>query len=303
MRVYAADRGVFENGKYAAVARQLLVLAAQQHIGSSQLMAAASGQVDVRSETYKDGSPTGGIGAVIPPLMFLVLFYVSVILLANQMLSSTLEEKENRVTEMILTTLNPTTLIIGKVIALFMVGLVQMLVFLSPVAIAYVFFTDELALPALDLGHLIFEPRAMVVGALLLLGGFTLFTGTLVAIGAVMPTAKEAGAAFGPLVALIFVPLYTISLIVSDPNAPIVGVFTYFPLSAPVTAMLRNAFGTLTPVVSAVIIVELLVLAVLALRLAVHLFRYGSIEYSHRLSIRRTFSRRTRAAGKAVSNP
>ena len=57
--------------------------------------------------------------------MFLVIFYVSIILLSNQMLNSTLEEKENRVTEMILTTLNPTTLIIGKIIALFMVGLVQ----------------------------------------------------------------------------------------------------------------------------------------------------------------------------------
>ena len=51
------------------------------------------------------------------------------------MLNSTLEEKENRVTEMILTTLNPTTLITGKVIALFAVGLVQMLVFLSPIAV------------------------------------------------------------------------------------------------------------------------------------------------------------------------
>ena len=47
--------------------------------------------------------------------MFLLTFYVSILLLSNQMLNSTLlEEKENRVTEMILATLNPTTLITGK---------------------------------------------------------------------------------------------------------------------------------------------------------------------------------------------
>ena len=38
---------------------------------------------------------------------------------------------------------------------------------------------------------------------------------------------------------------------VSDPRAPIVQIFTYFPLSAPVTAMLRNGFGTLSPLEAA----------------------------------------------------
>ena len=35
------------------------------------------------------------------------------------MLASTLDEKENRVTEMILTTINPTALILGKIVSLF----------------------------------------------------------------------------------------------------------------------------------------------------------------------------------------
>jgi ABC-2 type transport system permease protein len=97
----------------------------------------------------------------------------------------------------------------------------------------------------------------MTVGALLLLGGFTVFTGVLVAIGAIMPTVKDAGTIFGPLMALIFVPIYAMSLIISDPHAPIVQISTYFPLSAPVTALLRNGFGTLTPVEATIVIAEL----------------------------------------------
>jgi ABC-2 type transport system permease protein len=228
--------------------------------------------------------------------MFLLIFYVSIILLSNQMLNSTLEEKENRVTEMILTTLNPTTLIIGKVIALFMVGLIQILVFLTPIVVAFLFFRDKLAIPDLDLSTITFEPGTMAVGALLLLGGFTVFTGVLVAIGAIMPTAKDGGTIFGPLMALIFVPFYAISLIISDPRAPIVQIFTYFPLSAPVTALLRNAFGTLSPLESAIIIAELFITGFLILRLAVHLFRYGSIQYSGKLSIAGTFRKRTPSA-------
>ena len=124
---------------------------------SLQLTAAASGDVKTESQTFKDGQLTGGFGSAIPPLIFLLIFYISIILLSNQMLNSTLEEKENRVTEMILTTLNPTSLIIGKVIVLFMVGAVQILVFLTPFAAGYPLFRDKLAIHDLDLSTLSFE--------------------------------------------------------------------------------------------------------------------------------------------------
>ncbi|MFF2347007.1 hypothetical protein [Pseudarthrobacter sp. NPDC058119] len=50
-------------------------------------------------------------------------------------------------------------------------------------------------------------------------------------------------------------------------------VFTYFPLTAPVTALLRNGFGTLSPLEAGIVIVELFVVGILILRLAVHLFQ------------------------------
>jgi ABC-2 type transport system permease protein len=148
----------------------------------------------------------------------------------------------------------------------------------------------------MDLSILVFEPGQMITGALLLLGGFTLFTGVLVAIGAIMPTAKEAGTIVGPLMAAMFIPFYAYSLIISDPTSLIVQVFTYFPLTAPVTALLRNGFGTLTGVGAAVVIAELFIVGILILRLAVHLFRYGSIEYGKKLSIAGTFRRKELAA-------
>ena len=300
VRVYGADKGVFENGTYDAVARQILVSAAQQKINSPQLTAVTQGNVKITSQTYRGGEVSGGIGIVIPPLLFLVIFYLSIIMLGNQMLSSTLEEKENRVTEMILTTLNPTTLIVGKVIALFMVGLVQMLVFALPVIIGFMFFRSSVSLPDVDLSTLALQPGPMLVGSLLLVGGFILFTGTLVAIGAVVPTVKEAGTAFAPLMIMLFLPFYIVSLIVSDPSALIVQVFTYFPYTAPVTAMLRNGLGSLSSLESAIVIAELFTVGLVALRLAVHLFRYGSLEYSKKLSIRNTFGRRARQPAAAA---
>ncbi|MBW4094162.1 MAG: ABC transporter permease [Acidobacteria bacterium] len=292
IKIYAADQGIFKNGTYDAVAKQLLTVSAQQQVGQPKLTAVLNGTVSTESTTYKNGVEAGGWGTVVPPLLVLVIFYLTVALLANQMISSTLEEKENRVTEMILTTLNPTTLVVGKIISLFMVGVVQMVVFAVPTVVGYALFREQLAFPDFDLSHLSPDPLTMLVSALILLGGFILFTGLLVSIGAVMPTVKEAGTMLGPVMILLFVPLYAVSLIISDPSAPIVRIFTFFPLTAPVTALLRNAFGSLDPVSAWVVIAELLILGALALRLAVHLFRYGSIEYSNKLSLKTVFARK-----------
>jgi ABC-2 type transport system permease protein len=289
--VYGTDKGLFGNGEYESVATQVLITSAQDQIGDLALTALAQGNVPVTSTTYTDGVEAAGFMGMIPPLIFVAIFFLVFTLLSNQMLTSTLEEKENRVTEMILTTLNPTALISGKIISLFIVGFVQALVFLLPVVVAYVFFRAPLNLPEIDLSSFTFDPMRMIVGALLALGGFALFTGTLVAIGAIMPTAKDAGSWFSALIILMIVPLYSLSLVLSDPQSPVVQIFTYFPYSAPITAMLRNAFGSLAGWEAAIVIIELFLLSAVVLQLAVRLFRYGSIEYTNKVSFKTVFSR------------
>jgi ABC-2 type transport system permease protein len=293
-RVYGADKGLFTNGRYSSVAEQLLRLSATERIGSPQLSGIASGGITTTTTTYQNGREAGGFGAVLPALLYLVLFYILIVLLGNQMLGSLLEEKENRVTEMILTTINPNDLILGKVISLFLIGLVQVLVFAVPMAIGYAFFRTSLTIPDLGLNGLQLDPQRMIVGALLLLGGFALFVGTLVALGAAMPTVKDAGPVFGGLMVLIFVPFYIITLIVSDPSAPLVQLFTWFPYSAPITALLRNAFGTLPLWQGLLVVAELFVLAAIVLRVAAQIFRYGAIEYSRKVNIRTALSPRRR---------
>ena len=104
---------------------------------------------------------------------------------------------------------------------------------------------------------------------------------------------------FGLLIFAMFVPFYIVSLIISEPQALIVQVVTYFPLTAPVTAMLRNAFGTLEPAAAGVVIAELFLAGVLVLQVAVGLFRYGAIVYTDKLNLRATLGRRRSvSAGK-----
>jgi ABC-2 type transport system permease protein len=303
VQVHGADQGLFENNKYSAVAQAMLTQAVNAKIGSPELSALASSNATVDVKTYKDGVESGGFMSAVPPLFYVVIFYGLIILLAGQMLSSTLEEKENRVTEMILTTLKPTTLISGKVLALFAIGLLQVAIFTAPVVIGYLFFREQINIPDFDLSALVFEPVPMILGFLILLGGFALFTTTLVAIGAVMPTAKEAGNFMGVMIALIFVPFYTVSLIFSNPSALIVQVFTYFPFSAPVTAMIRNGLGSLSLLEAAAVLTILYIGAVLMFFLAVRLFQYGSISYTSKVNIRTALSAGSRSNPPAKTSP
>ena len=289
--VRGRDLGLFESSRYGAVALAVFRTSVTNRIGDPALARLATAPPDVQLVTYADGSPTPGIAGVIAPGIFLVLFYLAVIMLGNQMLNVTLEEKENRVTEMILTTMNPTTLIVGKVLALVLIGIVQGVVVAIPTAVVVSLLTGDLggaAAPGVPvLGSIPFDAGAVAVGFALFLLSFLMFTGLLVAIGAVMPSAKEAGNTFGVMIMAMFIPLYAASLLVSDPHGPVSQIFTFFPLTAPVSALLRNATGGLDAWEAALALVILGVFGWLFLTLGVRLFRTGSISYGSRVNILR----------------
>jgi ABC-2 type transport system permease protein len=293
VRVYGEDAGVFQNSKYSAVAQSLLAASVERKLGDPTDVAVLRGDVSTSTTTFKDGKRAPGFEAILPALLFLAAFFIVIVFLGNQMLNSTLEEKENRVTEMILTTINPTNLLIGKVVSLFAIGIIQLAVFALPMLIGFLFFRDQLQIPSLDLSGLVFDPQKMIVGALILIGGFALFTGTLVAVGAVMPTAKDAAPVFSVVIFAVVIPLYASGFAISSPQSPIVQLLAYFPFTAPITSLILNAFGSLPLWQAIIIIVELFVLAVVVLRIAVRLFRYGSIEYSSKVRIRDVLGRRS----------
>ena len=229
---------------------------------------------------------------MILPGLFLVLFYFLISFFGNQMLTSTTEEKENRVIEMILTTVHARTLIIGKIISLIVLAFIQGLLVILPVLVAYLFFKDQLQLPDVDLSHIAVDPVRIGIGFLAFAASFLFFTGMLVAIGAAVPTAKEAGSFFATIMILLFAPLYAASMLVSTPDALPSKIITYFPLTSPIPLMLRNAIGNLSATDAAISISILAVCAAIAIMMGVRLFRFGALEYSRKLSLREIFTRK-----------
>ncbi|MDP3446051.1 MAG: ABC transporter permease, partial [Ignavibacteria bacterium] len=210
IEVYNKNDGLTANDKYTLVAKNLLISASTNAINAPELLSIAKGSINVNQKSYEKGKEINLVGSIIAPAIFLVIFYSVIVLLGNQMLASTTEEKENRVTEMLLTSLSSKTLIVGKIVSLVALGFIQIITILTPVVFAYLFARERLNIP--DISNftqvITIEFWPVFIGAGLLVFGFLLFTGLLVGIGAASPTAKEANSFFGIIILIMFIPFY-----------------------------------------------------------------------------------------------
>lgn len=288
IEVYNKNEGLMANNKYSESAKNLLISSANGLIGSDELVEIAKSNINVTQKNYAKGKEVNLMGDMIAPAIFLVLFYTIIVLLGNQMLASTTEEKENRVTEMLLTSLKSKTLIVGKIIALVLLGLIQIATILIPIILAYIFARGALNIPDISnfTSVITFNFWPILIGAGLLISGFLLFTGLLVGIGAAAPTAKDANSFFGIVILLMFIPFYFFQVLMNADPSPIVNVLSFFPLTAPVTLMIRNIFGTLSLNEALIGLAIVSVCGIIAINLAIRIFRYGTLEYSKRLSLK-----------------
>ena len=284
VEVYGKDVGLFQNGKYGAVAQSLLSQSVASSVSQAQV-AILQNKVQLSSTTYLDGKEHGGVNEMIAPGLFLVIFFMLVTFFGNQMLTSSTEEKENRTVEMLLTMVKTDTLITGKILSLMVLALIQMSVIVLPVAAGYLAFGSKLQLPNMDLSLLVFDPVRIGLALVIFLASFMMFTGMLVTLGAMMPTAKEASQWFGLVIMLIFGPFYGITAFVSFPDSPFVKFLSLFPFTAPIPLLLRNAVGNLPAWEGLLGVALLIVAAVFVLWLAVRVFRYGAMSYDSKLSL------------------
>lgn len=291
IEIYGKNVGLFENGRYSSVALALLSQSVQNTV-SPQIRTVLQNAAASDTTIYRDGRAYDPFKEMILPGIFLVLFYVLMSFFAGQALTSTTEEKENRVIEMILTTIEARTLIIGKIISLIVLMLIQGVLVVAPVLIGYLLFRDQLNLPNIDLSGLPVDWARIGIAAVIFILSFAFFTGVLVLIGATMPTAREANQFMGFVMIALYGPLYAVSLFISMPDAPIVRFLSLFPLTSPIPLLMRNAAGNLQPWEIAAGALILLASSIFVLILAVRVFRFGALEYSRKVSLKEMFARR-----------
>ena len=232
----------------------------------------------VDNKLTTDGEDANALGKAIVPGAILVVFFLFVCLFGNRFLMTVVEEKENRISEMILTSVSAKHLIIGKILALMGLGVIQITSLIAPVLIILVLNHDDSTLNEI-LSMIEIDPVMICVNIILFIFSIFLFAGACTFVGALVPTAKDASQFIGPVIIGVVFPLYFMQMfLATTPNA-MVYFLTYFPLSAPTAMMLRSTLGTLPMYEFIIGLVEIIIISIIVIILAVKTFQKNSISF------------------------
>ncbi len=294
--IYLSNDDFTKMGAVSSLADNLLRTSLFLPLGSAEVIALAQNGAENQVTTYRNGVETAGINEYIVPGLFVVLFYLIFAFSVGYMLTSVSEEKENRSMEMVLTYVEPRNLIVGKLLAVILVTLTQVVFFVLLAIIAYFAaqaLGNSLALPAgVDLERLVFDPLAIFFGASFLAVGFLMFAGFMTATAAMAPSTKEANSFSAVFYIGAFIPFYFVTMILTDPENPITKFITYFPLTSPVVTLLRNAVGNLEPLEASLALAVMVVFMILSIWIAVRAFSRGALEYSSITNLKTLFKNR-----------
>ena len=222
---------------------------------------------------------------VFTPFIAGIMFVIVVMTSGGYLLQAVVQEKENRTMEIVITSVSPNQLMTGKIIGNIAVGLTQLIVWLLFGWIALE--VGGLIWPALQDFSL--PADYIFVLLLILLPAFVMVAAVMASIGASMTEAREAQQVSGMFSLPIMIPYYLSSVITMNPNGTLAVVLSYFPLTAPITILMRMAF-TVVPTWQIVInIIILVIFAALAIWVAGRTFRMGMLRYGKKISLKEIF--------------
>lgn len=210
-----------------------------------------------------------------------MLLFMAILISSNYLLRSVSEEKENRVMEVVLSSVSATDLLWGKVFGLGALGLTQIGVWL----LSGVLLSGGIA--AIALGALaVLSPGVVALALVYFVLGYLLY-GVLMAtagsLGTNMRESQQIGGLFSFAAAL---PWMINGFLFTNPNMILARVLSWFPLSAPMMMMLRLPYGN-TPWVDIVGSIAVLVISLPVVMWAgTKIFRASLLIYGKRLSLR-----------------
>ena len=240
---------------------------------------AITGEYEVETTQFSaSGEDANVLGRAIIPGIVLVAFILYFTLGGNRLTMTVVEEKENRISEMILTSVSAKTLIVGKMLAMVALGFIQILAFVVPVAIL-VYVNRENPMVSGILNTIEINPFMIITSVILFLFSILFVTGILTFIGSFTPNAREASNFMAPAIIATVFPLYFMSLFLSGEVNFLVEFITFFPLSAPTGLMLRNTFGSLSTVELIIGLIEITSISVVMIYLTARTFQKNAINF------------------------
>ncbi len=249
-----------------------------------------TGNVNYETTTYSaednhEIDTNEAISRMVVPGVGLALFYILIVVLGNRLTAAMVEEKENRISELILTSIKPVHLVVGKIISLMILGIIQLAVLIIPLIIAYIVAYRYGAIPfGIEFTP---DPFAITAYTVLLLMSYFLFTSFCVLIGTMTSSAKDANSFMSVVIILTILPIFFLGSFAGHDVQPFTYFLTYFPPSAPLALMLRGLMGTLPTWELLLGLADIIIFGFLFSRLSTYIFCRNAIASSSKINFKK----------------
>ncbi len=221
------------------------------------------------------------LALLIIPILFVTLFIMALQFSSAFLMSSIVEEKTNRLMEILLTSLTTTQLLAGKVLGLGLIGLLQVVVW---VMIGFVVLLLGRNLEGLE--DLSIPPDLLFTALIYFLISYFLYGGLLAGIGALVDSEQESRQYAGVISFVVVIPLFFVGLFMSEPDSTLPVVLSFVPFTSGMAMLLRMAFGIVPMWQLALSIGLALVTTLFIVWAAAKLFRWGVLLYGKRVTLR-----------------
>lgn len=216
------------------------------------------------------------------PYVFTLIFIMSIFITSGYLLQSVTEEKENRVVEIILSSIPALPLMAGKVIGLGAAGLTQVAIWLLTALLALPLANQQFSI------DISLSPLTLVLAVLFFALGYLSYGAIFAAVGALAPGAREAQQYSGFLGIFAVIPLVLTSVFLTDLGSPIVLALCVLPLTAPAAMLEVLALSPSPPwMLLGVSLASQAVFVALAVVASGRIFRATLLLYGMRPSMRR----------------
>ena len=231
------------------------------------------------------------------------LIFMFIIIYGNMIMRSVIEEKTNRIVEIIISSVKPFELMLGKILGTSLAGLTQFAIWIVIggvlLALAPSFFEVNTSAQAVQgagnvseinnivatLYHFPFA-ETFVVFLLFFIGGYLLYSSLYAMIGAMVDNETDTQQFLMPILLPLILAFYVgMFSVIEEPHGTISVVFSYIPLTSPVVMLMRIPFGVAWwEVLISLVILYLTFFAVI--KLASKIYRIGILMYGKKASYR-----------------
>ncbi|MCP3746523.1 ABC transporter permease [Paenibacillus sp. A3M_27_13] len=171
--------------------------------------------------------------------VLMILFFTSSMMTGNMIAAEVTSEKSSRIMEILITSVSPLTQMFGKIIGIFLVGLLQIAVFAAVVCANLMLPHNNVILSSagLDLSQL--NIAVLGYGLVFYILGYFLYAVLFAAVGSIVSRTEELGQAIMPITVLSLAAFYIGIFNIAAPDTIFVKVAGYIPFFSPTVMLLR----------------------------------------------------------------